>query len=236
MTRPYNTLFLLMSLDGKISTGVGDIMDFDRDLPAVCPDLSAYYNAEKETDEWSAISGNIAMKLGAGSGQYIKGFHNCGHVLFDCSRLTTEAVNHIADNCQGVIFVTDFRYHSYGHFSSNVRIYNPGDIMDLPQVMQGLYDMGVSCMTVQTGSTLNNALLRAGLIDRVDIFIAPVIVGGKDTHTLADGESLIHPCQIMSLPRINKDITVRTYPGGMVRYTALIENTVGHTSVHGYYA
>ena len=35
MDRPVTTLFMLMSLDGKISTGVGDGLDFDRDLPRV---------------------------------------------------------------------------------------------------------------------------------------------------------------------------------------------------------
>ncbi len=34
-TRPMTTLFLLMSLDGKISTGVDDIRDFDKDLPKI---------------------------------------------------------------------------------------------------------------------------------------------------------------------------------------------------------
>ena len=35
MDRPITTLFMLMSLDGKISTGAGDGLDFDRDLPRV---------------------------------------------------------------------------------------------------------------------------------------------------------------------------------------------------------
>lgn len=35
MDRPVTTLFMLMSLDGKISTVEGDRLDFDRDLPLV---------------------------------------------------------------------------------------------------------------------------------------------------------------------------------------------------------
>ena len=33
MDRPITTLFMLMSADGKISTGASDDLDFDRDLP-----------------------------------------------------------------------------------------------------------------------------------------------------------------------------------------------------------
>ena len=35
MDRPVTTLFLLMSVDGKISTGSTDEMDVDRDFPKI---------------------------------------------------------------------------------------------------------------------------------------------------------------------------------------------------------
>ena len=49
MNRPVTTLFMLMSLDGKISTGAGDGLDFDRDLPrvpGVAEGLRQYYELE----------------------------------------------------------------------------------------------------------------------------------------------------------------------------------------------
>jgi len=45
-------------------------------------------------------------------------------------------------------------------------------------------------MTIQTGGTLNSVLLRANLIDKLSIVIAPALIGGKETSTLIDGESL----------------------------------------------
>lgn len=35
MNRPVTTLFMLMSVDGKISTGKTDALDFDIDLPLI---------------------------------------------------------------------------------------------------------------------------------------------------------------------------------------------------------
>ncbi len=49
MNRPVTTLFMLMSLDGKISTGEGDRLDFDRDLPLVPGVADACFS----TTSWS---------------------------------------------------------------------------------------------------------------------------------------------------------------------------------------
>ena len=35
MDRPITTLFMLMSVDGKISTGATDELDVDRDFPGI---------------------------------------------------------------------------------------------------------------------------------------------------------------------------------------------------------
>ena len=45
-------------------------------------------------------------------------------------------------------------------------------------------------MTMQSGGNLNATLVREGLVDRIVLVIAPALIGGKDTSTLMDGESL----------------------------------------------
>lgn len=53
MNRPYTTLFLLVSVDGKISTGDTDIMDTDKDyklINGVKEGNKQYYDLEQETD------------------------------------------------------------------------------------------------------------------------------------------------------------------------------------------
>lgn len=56
------TLFMLMSVDGKISTGAVDELDVDRDFPrinGVKEGLYQYYEIEKTTDLWSLNSGRV---------------------------------------------------------------------------------------------------------------------------------------------------------------------------------
>ena len=54
-------------------------------------------------------------------------------------------------------------------------------------------------ITIQTGGTLNELFLREKLIDYLDIVVAPVLVGGKDTSTLIDGKSLVSESELSRL-------------------------------------
>ena len=67
MTRPITTLFMLMSLDGKISPGASDDLDADKDFPfidGVKEGLHQYYEIEQTTDLWSLNTGRVQAKLG----------------------------------------------------------------------------------------------------------------------------------------------------------------------------
>ena len=67
MDRPITTLFMLMSVDGKISTGATDEMDVDKDFPnisGVREGLHQYYEIEQTTDLWSLNTGRVQAKMG----------------------------------------------------------------------------------------------------------------------------------------------------------------------------
>ncbi len=58
---------------------------------------------------------------------------------------------------------------------------------------------GCERITVQTGGTLNGLFLREKLLDYVDVVVAPVLIGGRDTSTLIDGQSLLSPKELSKL-------------------------------------
>ncbi len=67
MDRPITTLFMLMSVDGKISTGSTDELDADRDFPKISglkEGLHQYYEIEQTTDLWSFNTGRVQAKIG----------------------------------------------------------------------------------------------------------------------------------------------------------------------------
>lgn len=54
-------------------------------------------------------------------------------------------------------------------------------------------------ITIQTSGTLNGLFLHEKLIDYIDIVVAPVLIGGKDTSTLIDGKSLLSESELSKL-------------------------------------
>ncbi len=50
--------------------------------------------------------------------------------------------------------------------------------VNLKQAMSQLYDNGVHSLLVEGGQQLSSALLREGLVDRLQLFIAPKLLGG----------------------------------------------------------
>ncbi|WP_238386409.1 dihydrofolate reductase family protein [Streptococcus sp. S784/96/1] len=51
-------------------------------------------------------------------------------------------------------------------------------------------DYGCDRLTVQSAGTVDGLFLRGKLFDFVDIVVAPILIGGKDTSALIDGQSL----------------------------------------------
>jgi 2,5-diamino-6-(ribosylamino)-4(3H)-pyrimidinone 5'-phosphate reductase len=49
---------------------------------------------------------------------------------------------------------------------------------------------GCAKLTVQSSGTLNSLFLREHFFKYADLVVAPVLVGGKDTSSLINGESL----------------------------------------------
>ena len=62
--------------------------------------------------------------------------------------------------------------------------------VDLVATFHRLREHGVKRLLVEGGGTLNAELLRQKLVDEVYLYIAPLIFGGADAPTLADGVGL----------------------------------------------
>lgn len=195
MVRPITTLFMLMSLDGKISTGVGDKRDFDADLPRVegaREGLHQYYEIEKGTDEWSLCTGKTQAKIGVN----LKDTGEKKPVSFcivDNNWLTEKGVRYLCSTTKRLVLVTCNKEHpAFAVKEDNLSVILQ-DRYNLKSVLRTLKE-GFSCdrLTIQSGGTLNSIFVRDGLIDYVDVVIAPIVVGGSSTPTLVDGPSILH--------------------------------------------
>jgi len=203
MKKPFTTLFLLASVDGKISTGASDALDFDRDLPRIKgarEGLHQYYDLEQKTDLYSLNTGRVMEKMGVNRRKDKPAKLPVSFIIIDNKpHLTRKGVAYLAAKTKKLLIVTTNKSHPASKVvAKNVEIMRYLRKVDLPNLFSRLVSKyGIKHLTVQSGGTLNTALVRAGLIDRVSIVVAPILIGGRDTTAIMDGESLHSVKEIM---------------------------------------
>ena len=62
--------------------------------------------------------------------------------------------------------------------------------VDLNKMMQTLKGIGVDHLMVEGGGTINFELMRLGLVDELQVYLAPMVFGGATAPTPADGLGL----------------------------------------------
>ena len=203
MDRPITTLFMLMSVDGKISTGASDHLDVDKDFPKITgvkEGLHQYYEIEQTTDLWSLNSGRVQAKIGINSAD-MPNKTPVSFVVIDNSHLKEHGVRYLcALSKQFVLVTSNAKHPAFEIEEDNLHIIYQNEQLALKDVLTKLKSQ-YSCerITIQTGGTLNELFLREKLIDYLDIVVAPVLVGGKDTSTLIDGKSLLSESELSRL-------------------------------------
>ena len=98
-----------------------------------------------------------------------------------------------------VLITSNPKHPAYQVHEDNLHIIfqEKRDLVKALEILKKEY--GCERLTIQSGGTVNSIFLRNKLLDHVDIVIAPVLVGGKDTSTLIDGVSLFSENELSEL-------------------------------------
>jgi 2,5-diamino-6-(ribosylamino)-4(3H)-pyrimidinone 5'-phosphate reductase len=207
MNRPITTLFMLESLDGKISSGSSDNLDADKDfcrIDGVKEGLHQYYELEQETDVFSLNTGRVMAKIGVNDRkEYHEKIDVVTFVIIDNKpHLNGNGIDYLCHWVGKLLLVTTNKNHiaySLKDKYDNLEILYY-ETLGLTQLLEDLYSKyNAENLTIQSGGTLNGMFVRNKLIDFVNIVIAPIIVGGKDVATLVDGESITNENELNKL-------------------------------------
>ena len=207
MNRPITTLFMLESLDGKISSGSSDNLDADKDfcrIDGVKEGLHQYYELEQETDIFSLNTGRVMAKIGVNEKkEYHEKIDAVTFVIIDNKpHLNEHGIDYLCNWVGKLLLVTTNKNHiayslQYKYDNLEILYY---DTLDLKVLLEDLYSKyNAVRLTIQSGGTLNGMFVRNKLIDFVNIVIAPIIVGGKNVATLVDGESITDESELNKL-------------------------------------
>lgn len=200
--RPITTLFMLMSVDGKISPGASDSLDVDKDftnIEGLKEGLQQYYEIEQTTDLWSFNTGRVQAKMGINDKPFPEKTP-VSFVLLDNSHLTEHGVRYFCARSKEFVLITSNKNHpAFSVEEANLHIIYQEELSLEAALATLKKEYGCERITIQSGGTMNEMFLREKLFDYVDIVIAPVLIGGKDTSTLIDGTSIVSEKELNKL-------------------------------------
>lgn len=75
-------------------------------------------------------------------------------------------------------------------------------------VMKGLGSLGVTSLIVEGGATIHGECWKAGVVDRVKMFIVPVMLGSQGVEWLCSRESIFSSLRSLRIQRYGRDLMV----------------------------
>jgi diaminohydroxyphosphoribosylaminopyrimidine deaminase/5-amino-6-(5-phosphoribosylamino)uracil reductase len=88
--------------------------------------------------------------------------------------------------------------------------------VSLERLMEALGKRGILSIMVEGGAEINASALREGIVDKVLVFLAPILIGGKSTPTAVGGDGIESLAQALRLrevriERFEDDILIQGY-------------------------
>ena len=213
--RPFVHLKMALSLDGKIATRTGDSRWITGEQAR-----ARVHQLRHQYDAIMVGGGTVRADdplLTDRSGQ--KRRRPLARVIIDqCLHLTSNS--HLARTTAEAPVIVFTRADSDASAvatlqSNNVEVINHDQ--PLENVLEELGRRSFQSVLVEGGATLAGLLLDAGLVDKITFFIAPMIIGGKDSPSAIGGagaEKIADAFQLEDLQVENRgrDIEITGYP------------------------
>ena len=84
--------------------------------------------------------------------------------------------------------------------------------VSLERLMEALGKRGILSVMIEGGAEINASALREGIVDKVLVFLAPILIGGKSTPTAVGGEGIETLSQALRL----RDVRIERFDGDIL--------------------
>jgi len=88
------------------------------------------------------------------------------------------------------------------------------DRVDLPAALDVLEARGIDHLLVEGGGELIFSLFDAALVDELSVYVGPMVIGGRDAPTLADGDGFLD-----AFPQLDPEAAERIDDGVLLEWT-----------------
>ncbi len=208
--RPYVIINCAMSIDGKIALATRKQTRISSE-----EDMKRVHMLRHECDAVLVGIGTVLTddpKL-AVKEKYVKHPSQPLRIVLDSSFRTPKNAE-VMSNDAPTLIVTTCREFKKG----NIEAIKCGEEkVDLKKLMSTLYERGVKKIMVEGGETVIWEFLKNSLADELSVFVAPIIIGGTQSPTLAGGEGAFLPEEIIKmklgeLKKLGNGVLLKVYP------------------------
>ena len=213
---PYTALKYAMTLDGKIATATGESKWITGE--------EARRHAHTLRHQYAAIMAGIGTVLADDPmlNVRVEGWRSPVRILCD-SKLRIPLDSQIVKSAEK--YRTIVVYADQKNTEEKIKILHTMGVeticcpdeknqIDLKKLMVNLGNRGIDSILLEGGGTLNDSALKAGIVQEVQVFMAPKLFGGVGSKTPVEGIGVEFPSEAVELKyteicQIGDDIRIR---------------------------
>lgn len=221
LKRPFVTLKTATSLDGKTATSTGD----SKWITGKRARIDVHENRNKQDAILVGVE-TIRIDNPHLTTRLENGGRNPIRILLDSELRTPLDANVIIDGKAPTWIFTGntVEESSIKIFDSfeHVKVFKQEDAkqVNLEKMLAQLGNERIMTLYVEGGSTINEAFIKKNLIDKLIMYIAPKIIGGKTSPTAIGGEGFQSMSDVLNL-----NIKSTTYIGEDIKIVATVNKT-----------
>jgi len=221
---PFITAKVAMSLDGKIATRSGD----SRWISS--PEARQYVHSLRSRSDAIMVGANtvisdnpqLTARCCGGRGGVVK--KQPLRVIVDGEGRTPLTARVFAEPGETLVVLgreaggeEEKAYNKAG--AGLLELPSGGCYIDLTRLLEALGERQITSILVEGGSGLLGSLFDQGLVDKVIVFIAPIIIGGEAAKTAVGGRGVARVIDSLKIEniteeRFGQDIMITGYIGG----------------------
>ena len=219
LNRPYVILKSAMSLDGKIATSTGESRWISSE------ESRAHAHALRNRVSAIVVGVNTVLAddpmlttrlaLGEGVNPLRIVMDSEGRTPLDCKLFAT------IDEAPLTIVTTERapqgKVDAYRTAGATVVVLDTPDSISMVRgMLSHISAQGIDSLLVEGGGTLAESFVKARAVDKYVVYIAPMVIGGKDAPTAIEGEGVLDLTDALRFPRVSTsmlgpDILIEAY-------------------------
>lgn len=214
---PFVVLKVAMTLDGKIATPAGESKWITGESAR-----REVHRLRGSVDAVLSAIGTVAAdnpKLTCRSGNRSRAFKDPIRVIVDPDLRITHDANVLLCPPKTIIVTKESSDNSKKEALSEIGVHFIEYVtarLDLKWLLKRLHDMDITSVLVEGGSSLNSSCLESEIVDKVMFYIAPKIIGGRDSFPSVGGKEFrtlaqSHRIVRSSMRRIGDDFVIEGY-------------------------